>query len=65
MRLMSTRWAGAAKRSFIMGMRLWPPASTLPSSPNSSRAARAPSRVSGAWYSNAGGYMPLSTSSLR
>jgi ferredoxin len=33
MRLMSIRWAGCAKRSFIMGSRLWPPASSLASEP--------------------------------
>jgi hypothetical protein len=33
MRLMSTRWAGWAKRSFIIGSRLWPPARILASLP--------------------------------
>ena len=30
-RLMSTRWPGAASRMLSIGIRLWPPASTLPS----------------------------------
>ena len=33
MRLMSTSATGEANRSFISGMRLWPPAITFPSSP--------------------------------
>ena len=45
MRLMSTSASGAAKRSFISGIRLWPPAMTfagLPARPG----ARAPRRAS-------------------
>ena len=30
--LMSTRWAGRARRNAMIGTRLWPPASTRPSS---------------------------------
>jgi hypothetical protein len=33
MRFTSTTRAGAAKRSFISGIRLWPPAITFASSP--------------------------------
>ncbi len=57
MLLISTRWAGKARRSFIIGMRLWPPARTLASSPSSARVASASSRDAGAEYSNAAGYI--------
>src|SRR5436189_868173 len=57
MRLMSTSRPGAAKRSFISGIRLCPPASTLASSPRWSRIERASSRVTGAEYAMLAGYM--------
>jgi hypothetical protein len=47
-RLMSTRVPGAAKRSFMSGIRLWPPASTFASSPRCASSASASSSVSGA-----------------
>src|SRR5439155_3210430 len=53
--LMSTTCFGVARRSFMSGMRLWPPDSTFASSPSlaSSRVA-SPIDV-GAWYSKAAG----------
>ena len=39
MRLMSMSTAGRARRKFIAGTRLWPPASTRPSPPCSARSA--------------------------
>jgi hypothetical protein len=47
---------GVAKRSFISGMRLWPPASTFASSPRSESVAITSSSVDGAEYSNLAGY---------
>src|SRR5258708_7328318 len=38
MRLMSIRTAGWARRKFMVGTRLWPPARVLPSSPGSAVA---------------------------
>ena len=55
-RLMSTRWAGDASRMLRIGIRLWPPASTLPSC-RPRRARRRPrSTVRGAWCSNGAGF---------
>src|SRR5437764_10069001 len=45
----STRWAGAARRCFIVGNRVWPPASSLASS--LPRAATASATLVGAEYS--------------
>ena len=56
-RLMSIRWAGAASRSFMTGIRLCPPASTFASSPCSASSWRASSSESGRWYSNLDGSM--------
>ena len=39
--LMSTRYSGLASRSFIMGSRLWPPATIRASSPSRSSSAMA------------------------
>src|SRR5690348_17088959 len=47
----STRWLGWARRSFIIGMRLCPPASTLPSSPCLCSNAIASPTEAGRWYS--------------
>ena len=48
--LMSTRWPGRASRNAMIGTRLWPPASTRPSSPaTSARVSTASSMVFGAW----------------
>src|SRR6266481_1796095 len=52
---MSTRWWGAASRSFISGIRLWPPERTLASSPSFARSAVASPSELGAWYSKAPG----------
>src|SRR6266545_3834042 len=54
---MSTRCAGAARRMFSTGTRLWPPASTLPSPPTSASTASASGTVAGRWYVKAGGFM--------
>ena len=53
--LMSITWGGLASRSFMSGMRLWPPESTLASSPSLASNAVASARDVGAWYSNAAG----------
>ena len=45
--LMSTRWPGAASRMLSTGIRLCPPASTLPSWPTSASTATASSTVRG------------------
>src|ERR1051325_3042692 len=52
---MSTRCSGDAKRSFINGMRLWPPARTLASGPWSDSRPNASSSDEGQWYWNAVG----------
>src|SRR5580693_4910552 len=54
---MSTISSGDAKRSFISGTRLWPPASTLASSPPSRSSDIASSRERGAAYRNRDGYI--------
>src|SRR5205085_11689670 len=59
MRWGSTRCAGRASRKLSSGTRLWPPASTLASSPSSASSASASSRVVGAWYSNGGGFIDV------
>ena len=53
---MSTRYAGAASRMFSSGSRLWPPASTLPSSPTRASSASASSRLAGAVQANGEGF---------
>src|SRR2546428_10476403 len=58
MRLMSTRALGSARRSFITGRRLWPPARTFASPPKRSRIWTASSTDEGAKYSNRGGITP-------
>src|SRR3989442_2320912 len=58
MRLMSTRAFGSARRSFITGSRLWPPARTFASPPKRSRIWTASSTDEGAKYSNRGGIPP-------
>jgi hypothetical protein len=40
-----------------IGTRLWPPASTLASSPNSASSAVTSPSDSGAWYSNGAGFI--------
>src|SRR3954464_11501779 len=52
---MSTRCDGVARRSFIIGSRLWPPAMTRASGPRRSRAAIAPSTLVARSYSNGAG----------
>src|SRR6516165_6320800 len=52
MRVISTTCLGAAKRSLIMGTRLWPPARILPSPPNSATRRAASFTVLATWYSN-------------
>src|SRR5215208_3367577 len=56
MRLMSTSSLGCARRSFISGNRLWPPAMTLASGSSSSPTASC--RLPAARYSNLAGNMP-------
>src|SRR5713226_7938930 len=58
MRLMSTSARGSARRSFITGRRLWPPARTFASPPKRSRIWTASSTDEGAKYSNRGGITP-------
>src|SRR2546425_20814 len=58
MRLISTRALGSARRSFITGRRLWPPARTFASPPKRSRIWTASSTDEGAKYSNRGGITP-------
>src|SRR5262245_29733943 len=48
---------GWASRSFIIGIRLWPPARSLASSLCLPRRASASFTLVGAWYSNAAGYI--------
>src|SRR5512133_2798648 len=55
-RLMSTSTRGAANRSFMSGMRLIPPASTLASSSYRPRVSSASSNVAGTTYSKLAGY---------
>src|SRR5215831_12176017 len=57
MPLMSTRWPGLARRSFMSGMRLWPPERILASAPSLTRRPVASSIVRGAWYSKGPGIM--------
>src|SRR5262249_50198704 len=57
MPLMSTTWLGLARRSFMRGMRLWPPERILASEPSLTRRPVASSIVRGAWYSKAPGIM--------
>ena len=45
----SIRWPGSAKRSFIIGSRLWPPASSLASGPSSPSSLSASATERGAW----------------
>src|SRR5579862_6902922 len=54
--LMSTRWAGRARRRASSGTRLCPPARTLASSPCSPSRATASSTDATAWYSKGGGF---------
>ena len=49
MRLMSISVPGCAKRSFIIGSRLWPPANSLASSPKLESREMASAMVRGAW----------------
>src|SRR5262245_44031831 len=53
----SMRCLGCARRSFIIGTRLWPPARSLASSPSRPRRPSASCTLVGAWYSNAAGYI--------
>src|SRR6266700_3174245 len=57
MRLMSITCLGAANRSFISGIRLCPPASSLPSPPNCAASFAASVSDLGAWYSKGWGIM--------
>src|SRR5215472_8353210 len=57
MRLMSIKWLGRASRSFIMGIRLWPPLRILASSPCCCSNAMASGTFLGRRYSKAGGIM--------
>src|SRR5579864_3192766 len=54
---MSTTSCGEAKRSFISGTRLWPPARTLASSPPSCSMPIASASERGASYRNRDGYI--------
>src|SRR5260370_19534719 len=55
MELMSIKKPGRARRSFIMGMRLWPPLKSLASSPCCCNRAMASGMLVGRKYSKAGG----------
>src|SRR5690242_7617853 len=59
MRAMSTRWRGWARRSFRIGSRLWPPESSLASSPYCCIRPSASFTEAARWYSNSDGYMAL------
>src|SRR5579862_3218269 len=54
---MSTTSCGEAKRSFMSGIRLWPPARTLASSPPSCSMPIAAASERGASYRNRDGYI--------
>src|SRR5258706_12693041 len=56
---MSIRYFGRAMRSFIIGPKLWPPASNLASSPCWLNSAIASDTPLGFKYSNATGYIFL------
>src|SRR5258705_11646771 len=56
----STRCLGWARRSFMAGSRLWPPASSLASSLWRPSRSSASLTVPGVWYSNWAGYMSAS-----
>src|SRR5208282_1383609 len=55
----STRCAGCASRSFIIGIRLCPPASSFPSSPNCWSIESASLTDEARWYSNDAGNIAL------
>src|SRR5829696_2775141 len=57
MRLTSIRTSGAASRRFMSGTRLWPPASTLASSPCSASSATHSSTERGAKYTKRDGFI--------
>src|SRR5690348_9948744 len=61
----STRCLGWARRSFIAGSRLWPPAKSLASSLWRPSRSSASFIVPGVWYSNWAGYMSVSPLLLR
>src|SRR5665213_93564 len=52
---MSIRCSGLARRSFIIGSRLWPPAITRASEPRRCREAITPSTLVARSYSNGAG----------
>src|SRR5712692_1551477 len=54
MRLMSTRTGGLARRSFISGSKLWPPANTLASSFPLSRSTASTTDRGAAYLKDAG-----------
>ena len=56
-RLRSTMCSKRVSRSASIGTRLWPPASTLASSPCSASNAVTSASDSGAWYSNGAGFI--------
>src|SRR5919197_1231937 len=63
MRLISTSTGGLARRSFISGSRLWPPASTLASSCARSRSSASATERGAAYLKDAGitGHLPRAT----
>src|SRR5207247_2750746 len=65
--LMSMTCLGVARRSFISGIRLWPPDSTLASSPSLASSCVASPIDVGAWYSKAAGIIggPLGSAGLK
>src|ERR1700732_997634 len=63
--LRSTRCLGGARRSFMAGSRLCPPASSLASSLWRPSRSSASFIVPGVWYSNWAGYMSVSPLLLR
>src|SRR5438034_2061241 len=62
---MSMRCLGCARRSFMAGSRLWPPARSLASSLYWPRRSSASLTVEALWYSNWAGYMGVSPLLLR
>src|SRR5215203_7491172 len=62
---MSIRCSGLARRSFIIGSRLCPPAMIRASEPRRWSASIAPSTVVARWYSNEAGVCTSALLSLR
>src|SRR5919106_4578921 len=59
MRPMSTSVSGSARRNFMIGSKLWPPAMSLAPSPCSCNRAIASSILPARWYANWAGFISL------